>query len=244
MSDPGINPPERYFSLLGFIIVRKADFLAAAAFVLALSSALYQLDVWASGPRVRLFAPRDAIIAFELYEDGNSYAHVLGQTTFTNVGPAGHGATLRDVTVDMRTGNGPITKQHWLSIPKVERNSDGGLSIEPLVYAAALEVPGGTTVSKMLSFAPEPRECPSQSCNTRADFLTGSKLTDTLIQHRGDQLTLEFHAETYEGAPVIGSVCRIEISDYLIRYLIADDWIVARCRQAPENNHWWSFFGL
>jgi hypothetical protein len=220
--------PEKYFNFLGLIIVRKADLLAATAFLLAAGSTVYQMGGYLWGAHLKAFAPDPVAIYFDHYSDGEIVTRVAGQLTFTNSGQVGRNGTVREAWVDL-SGAGLAIREYWASFPKLSRDGEA-LKIDAVDYAYALQVAGQTTVSKLTAFAPSMNSCKGRSgCKVDSQFMSDVNFLSYLSLHVGKSLTLQFQATTFEGVAVTPATCEIPITDALITYLGANDWYMTTC---------------
>jgi hypothetical protein len=224
--------PEKYFDFLGLIIVRKADLLAATAFLLAAGSAIYQAGGYLWGAHVRAFAPDRVALFFDHYSDNEIVTRIAGELTFTNSGQLGRDATVREAWVDM-SGPGLSIREYWTAFPKISREGEG-LKIEADEDAFPLQVPGDGTISKLTSFAPTSTSCKDlPDCKVENQLLADADFLSWLSAHVGTFLTLQFQATTFEGVVVSSSTCEVRVTRALITYLGANDWYMSSC--APKD---------
>lgn len=224
-------PPERYFSILGFIIVRKADLLAATAFLLALASTLYQLFGFLSGAQVHIFAPDSVAIFFDKYGDNSTVTRFAGQVTFTNNGQTGRNAAIRAAFVDVTVANRHF-RQMWHAFGQIKRDRDA-LAFEPIADAYPLEVPGGGTISEMTAFAPEDRDC--RNCQVHSNYINDTDFVKLLEKSQGGTIRLSFAARTFQHSKLAPSVCEIRITQNLTKVLTENDWYIAHCRPLHDQ---------
>jgi hypothetical protein len=222
--------PEKYFNFLGLVIVRKADLLAAAAFLLAAGSAAYQAAEYLSGPHLEIFAPDNILVFFDRYSDGAKVTRIAGQLTFTNSGAAGRTGTVREAWVDLIGPNIAI-QQYWNSFPKLARDKER-LKIEDVEYAFPLEVPGQGTISKFTVFAPWVEPCPSgvTDCNPARQYVSDTAFLHRLAQHIRESVILTFHSTTFRSGKVAPSSCKLVITSELVINLGINDWYMGRCQ--------------
>jgi hypothetical protein len=226
--------PEKYFNFLGLVIVRKADLLAATAFVLATGSALYQAGGYLRGARLSTFAPDAVLLFFDHYSDGASVARLAGQVTFINAGQQGRDGTIREAWVDV-AGLGFTYRQYWTSFPSIERE-DESLDVEQVEDAHPLQIAGEGTVSKLVGFAPRLDLCaPADNCNVNNRFISDTEFLGLLINNVGKSIQVTFGATSFQSGSVAPSLCRVAITQALITYLAANDWYMARCAPMEGN---------
>jgi hypothetical protein len=227
------EPPEQWFQFLGLVIVRKADLLAATAFLLALISTVYQFGGFLSGPHISAFAPDRVVLIFDHYSDGSRVTRALAQVTFTNTGQTGRDGTIKEAWVDI-SGAGLSSRQYWISFPKLERNGEA-LTIDSPDDSYPFQVPGENTVSKLIGFAPRIDDCDATDpqCKPEKDYIPDLAFMDAISAHVGEPLTFKFQASTFQNGDVTPSSCKVVITKALISYLAANDWYAIRC--APSD---------
>jgi hypothetical protein len=225
--------PEKYFDFLGLVIVRKADLLAATAFLLAAGSAAYQAGSYIWGAHLSAFAPDNVLVFFDRYADGEIVTRIAGQLTFTNSGAEGRAGTVREAWVDL-VGPGIAMRQHWASFPKFARDREA-LRIDPVDEAFPFQVPGQGTVSKFTGFAPRIDDCiDGGDCSPAGQYVSDTTFLKNLSTHVGESLTLTFQAITFESGKVTPSICKLPITNEFITYLGANDWFIGRCVPAQQ----------
>jgi len=225
--------PERYFTFLGLTIVRKADVLAATAFLLAGASTTYQLGNYLfGGAHLSIFAPENVYIFFDTYSNGQRVTRFAGQITFTNGGQQGRNGTVREASLEL-IGPEFFMRQYWVSFPKITRDVEL-LKIEAVDSAYPFQVAGEGTVSKMTGFAPRLEPCGGiTGCDTEREFVSDTDFLKRLSPHLGESITVTFKGRTFQSGEIRESRCRIYITEELLTYLGANDWYLVRC--APEN---------
>jgi len=224
------KPPERYFNFLGLVIVRKADMLAATAFLLAMASTIYQLSGYLWGAHLRVFSPDRVMIFFDHYSDGEIVTRFGGQLTFVNSGAQGRSGTVRDAWINVAVDK-ENTEEHWSAFPKLSR--DGiALTIKADDEAFPLEVPGEGTVSKYTTFAPRVERCKMSvgaACNPTKQFVSDTQFLDQLNTQLGKSITVTFRGRTFQSGTVAPSSCSIDVTEALLTFLAANDWYSAPC---------------
>lgn len=180
--------PEPWFKFLGLIIVRKADLLAAAAFLLAISSVAYQLWEIARGAQVTLYHPDIVYIYFDKYPDNTYVTRFAGEVSLTNGGAIGRDAIVRSISIRVQARKNYALPQgfwsrfiyskfgsrffatnreisddtsfieEWTSFVKASREGTE-LSLDPVETAHPLPIAGSSALSRMMTFAPSPVDC-------------------------------------------------------------------------------------
>ena len=223
--------PERYFNFLGLVIVRKADLLAATAFLLAAGSTSYQVGGYLLGARLSTFAPAKVLVFFDHYSDGEIVTRFAGQLTFTNTGAIGRSGTIREAWIDVK-GAGINLRQYWISFPEFARQEEG-MKLEHAQEAFPLEVPGEGTVSKFTAYAPRVECIEGPDCVPTQGYVSDTSFLKVLSANVGGAVVLTFRANTFQGKDVAPSSCKLPITTELITFLAANDWFLGRC--VPEE---------
>jgi len=149
----GSDPPEKWFSFLGLVIVRRTDLLAAVAFTLSISTISYQAWQFSEAPIPRFFSGH-AVCYFDRYANGIIATRLAGQISFTNKGDTGHNAIIRDVSATITLGPRTIN-ENWLSFAAVTRR-DTALSLDIKERPSGRRERGSAS-SYMITFSRERR---------------------------------------------------------------------------------------
>jgi hypothetical protein len=231
------TPPEKWFSIFGLVILAKTDFLAGAAFVISVITALisitaagYQFYGFVRGARLELYPPDTGYIFFEMYANGIVATRVAGQITVTNSGDTGQNGVLGDVSVEIQVGSKKFN-EHWFSFASISRK-DTKLVIEPKESAHSVVVNGGSAVSQVVTFSSIARDCNPEGkgeakCDGGADFVSDTDFLKALSP--GQSLGLTFSASVPGKTHPLQARCAILITQDLITILAANDWYAARC---------------
>jgi hypothetical protein len=229
------KPPERWFKLLGLVVVTKTDLLAAAAFFLAVSTAIYQGWQFINGADVALYHPDTVYVFFDRYASRRVVTRFAGQISLTNTGAQGRDAILRELSMTISVG-GKKFSERWTSFALVSRKGDR-LSVEPKETAHPVPVNGGSAISHTISFAPVNRTCERPvknegSCNADADFVSDDDFLG-LIQ-TNDRVDLTFVGTLFKSNRILTSMCTIEVTPRLRQMLPENDRFPAQCSSVPE----------
>jgi hypothetical protein len=228
------SPPEKWFTILGLIIVRRTDLLAATAFVLSLTTLSYQLWQFVKGPNPILYPPDTIYVFFDRYPNGVTATRLAGQLSFTNNGEAGHNAVFRDVSATVKLGERTI-EEYWLSFGTITRRGTEFI-LEVKETAHPFVVDGGGAVSHMVTFSPRVRDCVPQisttvSCQQGADFVSDIDFLKLLAQQK--TLNLTFAARVLDSSRILRANCSVSLTDDFMWTLAKNDWYAARCVTAP-----------
>ena len=234
-SPPPERPPERWLSFLGFVIVAKADLLAAAAFLLSAAGLIYQFSAWISGPKPSLYTPDVAYIFFDAYANNRVVTRLAGQVSLVNSGAMGHDTIVRSLEVTIEANGQPITVQNWMSFASVTRK-DRDLVVTPLEAAHPFPVNAGSAVSRMVSFAPGDIACYATSnsssvapgCDPDKWFVSDSDFLNRIAG--ASELRLTFSASIVGSSVPVKATCTVASGMGLLQYLAENNWFAARCR--------------
>jgi len=225
-------PPERYFSFLGFTIVRKADLLAASAFLISIITLIYQGYSWFSGAKINFYTPDRVFVFFDRYPDGQIFVRTAGDVTFTNGGDPGHNGVVREVNVTITvnktgiTSQELITKQIWISFPKIGRENNE-LKIDNATDAHPIQVGGGATVSQLIGFAPTQENCNVSTAECYKEFIDADKFIDYLLGAK--TISFSFDTVTFAGPTLPKKTCTMLVTPSLIWNLSTNGWYVGPC---------------
>lgn len=225
----GSDPPEKWFSFLGLVIVRRTDLLAAVAFTLSISTISYQAWQFLRGANPAIFPPDTLYVYFDRYANGIIATRLAGQISFTNKGDTGHNAIIRDVSATITLGPRTIN-ENWLSFAAVTRR-DTALSLDIKETAHPVVVNGGSASSYMITFSPRAKDCPvvdrAPSCNQAAEFVSDTEFLTLLSQEK--KATVTFVAQVFDSKQSLKTLCTISITDDMFRTMAKNDWYATRC---------------
>lgn len=237
------SPPERWFSIFGVTVVPKADVLAAAAFIIAFSTAAYQVVTFLSGSRVTIYHPDTLYILFDTYPNGQVATRFAGQTSFANAGDVNASAVIRDVSVLLRVSpklGGPDTlrmEEHWFSFARLLRNQSR-LEVEPVASAHPEVIAGNSAGSEMVTFSPQVRDCGQfvdaavDRCDLRGDYVSDVEFLNSLAE--GSKLIAEFTAHTIGKRQKVHSSCVVAVTSEMLATLAENEWFGAHCADFPS----------
>ncbi|MET4364280.1 hypothetical protein ABIB06_004879 [Bradyrhizobium sp. LB8.2] len=226
--------PEKWFSVLGLVIVRRTDLLAATAFVLSLSTLSYQLWQFAKGSNPIIYPPDTLYLFFDRFPNGVTATRIAGQLSFTNNAEPGRNAILRDVTATIKLGDRKI-EEYWLSFATITRR-DTELSLDIKETAHPFVVDGGGAVSHMVTFSPRVKDCIPKvstqiSCQQGADFVSDIDFLKLVVEQKIFSVT--FSGAVLGSSRLLDAICSVSITDDMLRTLAENNWYAARCIAAP-----------
>jgi hypothetical protein len=220
------KPPEKWFPLLGFVVVRKTDLLAGAAFLLAISAAAIQVVEYYRGARPLIFHPDTVYVYFDTYANNAVVTRIAGQISFTNTGALGRNAIIRDVAATIGVSAKTI-EEHWQSFALVTRVGTV-LQVEPKEAAHPLVVEGGNAGSQTVTFSPRVIDCAGRTpCNVNENYASDTDFLGLL--HANTKIGMKFVATTFESKLTLESSCDITITDDFIKILAENSWYAASC---------------
>jgi hypothetical protein len=218
--------PEKWFPLFGLVVVRKADALAAAAFLLAAWATGIQILDYLRGARPQLFHPDTIYVYFDRYANNIVATRIAGQISFTNDGAQGHSAIIRDVTATIEFGGRSI-EQHWQSCALVTRVGTA-VRADPKEAARPLVVEGGSASSQTVTFSPRIVDCTGRnSCDATQNYVSDIDFLNLL--KTDTKISLSFVATIFNTAAVTKSNCQIQVTEDLLKTLAENDWYAASC---------------
>lgn len=237
------KPPERWVSFLGFVIVTKADLLAAAAFLLSLISIFYQLSSWIEGPSPSVYPPDLVYVFFDKYANNRTVVRFASQLSFVNTADAGHDAVVRDISLEAAATD-LNTTQEWLSFVTVQRDGTKML-VTPKEAAHPFPVVAGGAASYTVSFAPLEQLCPgvgtkpnpiprTNACDPDRYFVSDTDFLKKLANT--DALKLKFSVRFVGFSKTFSASCTILIGVAFRQYMAENDWSAARCYSPADGN--------
>lgn len=222
--------PEKWFSFFGLIVLRRTDLLAAAAFILSLSTILYQTWNFMKGASPAIYPPDTLYVFFDRYPNGVTATRFAGQLSFTNGGEVGHNAIIRDVSANITVGSRKI-EQYWLSFATVARR-DTELDVQIKEAAHPFVINGGGAVSHMVTFSPRVKDCTTQirgtaDCQQGVDFVSDTEFLNILSQQKAFEVT--FSGSIFDSRRKLDTKCMVSITEDLIQTMAKNNWYAARC---------------
>ena len=213
--------------LIGLLLERKTDILAAAAFLMALVGALAQLYYLWVGARVTLFAPEQVVMTFQELPDGRHLFRIGARMAYVNTGRPGYNATLRKETVSFQLGN-----KTFLHTWQSERQfSDAGEKLRAQYIAEARPIPitAGGSVSREIYFAPWPERCrmAQKNCDRDRQYLFEDDAIRLLATTPALKLT--FSSSLFGDDEPLTVSCTVEISPAVMSGLMRKGWAAPPC---------------
>ena len=213
--------------LIGLLVERKTNLLAAAAFVMALIAAVSQFYYFWVGARVSFFPPEQVVLVMHELPDGRKIFRIGARMAYVNTGRPGYNATLRRESVSFSLG-GKTYDYGWQSERRFSEN-DGKLNMHYVAEARPIPIGAGSSVSREIFFAPWPERCrPGQAtCNRDGQFIFD---TDAIL-HLGtiNTLRLTFSGMLYGETDPMSASCTVDITAAVLTGLTREGWAAPPC---------------
>jgi len=225
------GPPESWFTFFGLVVVRRTDLLAAAAFVLSLSTVGYQAWQFVRGANPQMYHPDTVYIIFDKYANGVVGTRFAGQLSFTNDGEPGHNAIIRDVRLSLQLGEKTINEK-WFAFANITRD-DVAIKFDIKEPAHPFVVAGGGASSYLATFAPAVKDCGDQSltCNQAEEFVSDTDFLQLLSEQK--LVYFRFAGSVFGTPRPLESRCKVSVTPDLLTTLAANGWYAVLCASAP-----------
>ncbi len=220
-----------HIRVLGIEIERKTDILAAAAFVMALGSALFQGAMLLRGPELILFPPEQILIRGEKYASGRVWVRFAAQMAYVNTGHVGHNAAVGREALRFSLGDDSY-EQSWQTFESFHAPK-GKLVSEERKAAHPFTVAAGSVVGHETYFAPrseriqgDPRSrSPKPGAGAR-NFLEW----DTFLARLSDLAQVDFEVEAHVyGKNALVATCSVQVTEKLLKRLEKRGWAAPSC---------------
>lgn len=213
--------------LIGLLVERKTNLLAAAAFVMALIAAVSQFYYFWVGARVTFFPPEQVVLVMHELPDGRKIFRIGARMAYVNTGRPGYNATLRRESVSFSLG-GKTYDYGWQSERRF--SEDGGeLKSQYVAEARPIPIGAGSSVSREIFFAPWPERCRPGQANCDRD---GQFIFDTdAIHHLWalKTLRLTFSGVLYGETDPMSAACTVDITPAVLTGLTREGWAAPPC---------------
>jgi hypothetical protein len=221
MSNQSSNRNE-YFGKrpLGFLISKKIELLALAAFSIALSTLIFQIKGCMQGPEVVLFPPDQIfILKDESYSDCKPRVRFGATMVYVNNGQLGNNGIIQIESIKFSIGNKKY-QHNWDKFAEFN-GSPGSIQINNIETAKPFTVSSGDSKSHQTFFIAWPKRCTEkdpQPCNVLEnhaywdDFISELK---TRVKKGETKYLFEFETSVYNESPVRTS-CIIQIDNNII----------------------------
>jgi hypothetical protein len=226
---PTSATPANYLRIpfLGLEIEKRTDFLALAAFSLALLSAAYQLFGFLRGFDVALFRPEQVLVVFDDYGNSRQVTRIHARMAYINLGQAGYNAALAKERVLFTLGDRTY-EQVWQIFQSFDAD---GTELVPHFESDArpTAIGAGSAISHETYFAPHPTQClaDADDCDRWINLLSPNEFIALLKDQTSIKFT--FVAELFGGDSVTAE-CTIEVDAELFSLLAVNGWAAPLCR--------------
>lgn len=227
--------------LLGIQIERKTDILAFTAFLLSVSTLIFQGILVIQGPDVTLFPSAQIILYSHKYPDTHKeYVTIISTMTYVNRAPSGKNGVVSAEKVKFSINN-RVYEQTWHQFVFVSTDSQQrqNLLVNERASAAPFVVNAGSAEAHDTWFAPTTDiDCAfrGQECDVDKDFLASTTFVqafEDLLLEGEDRTTrvLEFtlEARTLEDGEK-RQECQTRLTARYLRQFRQNGWTVLYCR--------------
>ena len=229
------HAPEPWFSFLGFVFVTKADLLAAAAFLLSVTTLIYQLSSSLAAPAPSVYAPDVVYVFFDPYANNSTVLRFAAQISLVNTAGERHDAIVRDIGLTVTAPDLDVSED-WLSFVTIQRS--GSELLRPTKEAAhPFPVVAGGAASYTVSFAPTEQACgelgesratePPKPCDPDRNFLDDARFSSGIERARA--LRLVFSVRIVGQRKPLTTSCILPIGMAFRQYIAENSWFAARC---------------
>ena len=223
----------------GIEIEKKTDILAFAAFLLSVSSIMYQVTIYFRGPQVSLGRPREIILYMQQPPGTNDIERrrltFVSTTTYVNSAPPGKNAVVLNQIVNF-TLNGKQYNYDWYQFvtlsfkpPSTNEMDRKELGVVESKTASPFVVPAGGAEAREIWFGPRFNEEFINPSDIRREFTSVMNLNKQHIFW-----SFRFKAE-YLNDDNDSELCNVKITSNIIENILTPEigWASLSC-VAPE----------
>ena len=214
---------------VGLWIDRKSDFLALAAFVLALSGVIGQIFFFVEGAKIQLDTPSHVLINFNpIRGENDSFMRISAPMNYANLAPAEYGAVLRTETVSFEIEGISHTLVGHADVVFRDENSDGKLETDYIGDAGPASIPGGGVLSREIYFTPDIIKCDQgTTCDVNVNFVKKSKAIPWILKQKS--VEFQFSCYLFGDQECDPKRCAIDINRRVREDLSKYHWASTRC---------------
>jgi hypothetical protein len=222
---------ELTWNLFGLQVGRKTEIIALIAFVLSVSSVLWQVFIYTRGAVVRLFPTEQIVITAtdvlgRSYADRGSLLSLIATMAYVNDGETGQNAIVRREYISMSLGQRNI-EHRWYEFGSSDIEN-GTLKFKRDSEARPFPAVAASATSHETLFAPWETDCTLavQPCDSAKNFV---KWDDFLAAIKiNPNINFTTSAEIYPSKKLT-SACAVRLRDWEIATLEKDKWLTATC---------------
>ncbi|MBT3534188.1 MAG: hypothetical protein HN478_09935 [Rhodospirillaceae bacterium] len=212
--------------MLGFEIEKRTDFLALAAFIIALLGALYQVFGFLKGADVKLFSPPQVLMLSSANSAGEQVVQIHARMALVNSGEPGYHASVSSMNVRFQLG-GKTYEQNWQLFQTYDNKQD---VLVPHFVSDARPFPikAGSADSHETLFAPHPIRCRDRDeiCNKWKNIIYFRDFLAAI--EKLHELAFTFTAEIF-GESRVSITCVVDMDDDVRDNLIFNGWSAPIC---------------
>ena len=229
-SDPGaVRIP-----LLGLMVERKTDALAAAAFTLALLSALTQVFLYVKGVNVSMIGPDRVFLIVEPDRNPGTNAYVVrvaAEMGYYNTGAIGYNAVVGKETVSFEFGGQRYVQGAVGEFMFSDTDQNDVLERRLINAARMAPIPAGSAVGRQVYFGPLPIPCEGRKgCKPDMNYLSQKRFLEGIRTMHS--MKFDFSAEMMNGNEKWTDSCTAEFGDEIIAQMVLNGWAVVACSSA------------
>ena len=208
----------------GFVIERKIDFLAAAAFLLSLSAIIWQVWNWYQGAEISLFPPDQITIVSSSKAGGRQPGEPLlvrfvAPVIYANQASQEYSASVLREYINVVIGDCKF-KQRWYQFVSVDLDNNGLVTTKK-DDARPFPVRGGSSVSHetLFTYSGDLNDCSGQNINPNDWNEFNSRLS------KAPKITVMTSADLTNGRTLQSSACTVTLFVNQIQDLSKREWI-------------------
>jgi hypothetical protein len=209
-------------------IERKTDFVALAAFLLALVSCVTQCVSSMRGARVAVLGPDRVVLYSDVAPGGQPIVRIGAPLAYANTAEQSYGAILARETVILSVG-GVTTQQVWNSFGTLGR-ANGQETVTSSAPATPQTISGQSVSSHVTLFAPLLHECSPRdpACTPTSDYVTPKTLSHQLQLQRPIHLQFESH---FFGGDIKRYACDVAVTIETVQRWLSTGIMYVRCQE-------------
>ena len=218
--------------VIGILVDRRTDILAAATFLLALLVALMQAYSFIQGARVSFVPPDRLFIILDpvgLSDSDERFVHLAAEMGYFNSGKQGYDEAVRNESVSFELQGQKYTLVALAEYKFSDENHDKKLEKQLLNASRVAPIQAGSAVSRQMYFAPHSVDCETsdKDCKPGENYLSKDQFLSAL--NNTPSITFSFSAELISGQKPQANSCKSDFPSNLIDQLDRHAWIIVPC---------------